>query len=294
MTSTTTDRHAIWQLQPLPGLEVLSPQARQLLAPPFPQMHWPFAAMGTLAREKQHEISLAPSSGTDPLTTVSEAREEHLRPPNLDRWLVDPLPTDFWASWLQRNGPLSVKPICLYVAGCPPLGRLRDAFSASVFKPGTTSNLQRRLRTLNSSQYASWTAQGDSWTREDGFNAWSFEPTRIDRLPSSLSPIVINTDHIEVRLPRHLTAKAFEDELNQHLRAAAVDNWVRQPGVSQALKRRSIDPSMGIRATEKVRKAMSNLRETSELMFFRRRCDWQALAAIAEHILSDSAQPRAC
>lgn len=287
MTSTTTDRHTTWQLQPLPGLEVLSPQARQLLAPPLPQMHWPFAAMGTLAREKQHEISLAPSSGTDPLTTVSEAREEHLRPPNLDRWLVDPLPTDFWANWRERNGPLSVKPLCLYVARCPPLGRLRDAFSASVFKVGTTSNMHRRLRTLNSSQYASWTAQGDRWTHEDGFDAWSFEPTRVDRRPSELSPVIVKADHLEVRLPAHLTAKSFEDALNQCLRAAAIDNWVRQPGVGQALTRRGIDPMLGIRATEKVRAAKSNLRETSELTFFRRKCDWQALVVIAEKVVVD-------
>lgn len=292
MPSTTNERTTNWRLQPLPGLEALSPQARALLAPTQPPRHWPFATTGTLAREKPGGIPLLPSIVADPLIAISEASEAHLRPPSLDRWLVDPLPTEFWANWLQRNGPLSAKPVCLYVAGCPPLGRLRDAFSASVFKVGTTSNMQRRLRTLNSSQYASWTACGDRWTREDGFDTWSFEPTRVDRRPSEISPVMVGADHLEIGLPAHLTAKLFEDALNKFLRAAAVDNWVRQPGVSQALTCRGIDPSLGIRATPKVTTATSNLREASELIFFRRRFDWQALAAIAEHILSAAGAPR--
>lgn len=282
MTSTTTDRHTTWLLQPLPGLEVLSPQARQLLAPPLPQKHWPFAAMGTLAREKPGGIPLPPSIVADTVIAVSEARQEHLLPPNLDRWLIDPLPTDFWTDWLKRNGPPSVKPICLYVAGCPPLGRLRDAFSASVFKVGTTSNMQRRLRTLNSSQYASWTAQGDRWTREDGFDAWSFEPTRMDTLPSELSPIAVKADHLEVNLPRAMPSKAFEDAINRALRPVAIDNWVRKKDVERFLMMQGVPPTAGIRATVRAGQGTRNYRETSELVFFRRRFDWQALLAIAE------------
>lgn len=290
MSPVTNDRQAIWHPQPLPGLELLSPKALALLAPPHPQIHWPFAAMGTLTREKQHEISLAPSSGTDPLITVSEARQEPLRPPNLDHWLVDPLPTDFWASWLQRNGPLSVKPLCLYVGRCPPLGRLRDEFSASVFKVGTTSDLQRRLQDLNSSQYASWTAHGDRWTREDGFDAWSFEETRINRLPNELSPLTVQADHLEVRLPPTMSGKGFETMLNNVLRTVAIDNWVRQKAVAKSLIGQGLSPTVGIRATQKIRCGKPNYRETSELVFFRRRFDWSALVAIAEDVIARQRQ----
>lgn len=286
MTSTTTDRHTTWQLQPLPGLEVLSPQARQLLAPPLPPMHWPFAAMGTLAREKPGGIPLPPSMMPDPLIAISQAREEHVRPPNLDRWLVDPLPTDFWANWLQRNGRLSEKPVCLYVAGCPPLGRLRDAFSASVFKVGTTSNMHRRLRALNSSQYASWTAHGERWTREDGFNQWSFEATRVDRPPSELSPVWVEAEHLGVRLPKDMSSKAFEEALNRALRSVAVDRWVRQKDVERSLMMQGLETTVGVRATAQVRRGTRNYRETSELVFFRRRFDWQALLAIVEDAIA--------
>lgn len=290
MTWTTTDRHAIWQLQPLPGLGVLSPQARQLLAPPLRPMHWPFAAMGTLAREKPGGIPLSPSIVADPLIAVSEARQEHLLPPNLDRWLIAPLPTDFWASWLQHNGPPSVKPICLYVAGCPPLGRLRDAFSASVFKVGTTSNMQRRLRDLNSSQYAAWTPQADRWNFADGFEAWSFEPTRVDRRPSELSPVSVETDHLTVRLPTSMTARTFEDQLNRCLLSVSIDRWVHKPEIYNCLLDKGINPSEGIRATMKGKGPAASIRETTELVFFRRRVDWIALTAIAETILGDHAK----
>lgn len=195
--------------------------------------------------------------------------------------------------WLQPHvrdaikGPVSLQ---IYVAGCQGLARLHTIVGGPIYKIGITEapSPEDRLKDLGAREYGALYRAGGHWVANPGFDTWASVKPQLDLYPSLASPVVILPTSLGVRLPKGLSAKAFDEALVLRLREVAIDRWARLPGVGAQLERNGSSADMAIRATSVSSGGATNAREAAELYFFRKKHEFTCLVAAAEAIVLEA------
>lgn len=210
--------------------------------------------------------------------------------PSLDPFCIPPLADEVWMARKVRDAVRGSVDVQVYVAGCPGLAKLHAKIGAPIFKIGTTeaASPNERLADFGLQNYGSLGRDEGSWDENPGFDAWTAVKPQLDDYPSPASPVVVLPKSLGVRLPPHLSAKAFDDALVTKLRSVNLDLWARRSAVRRQLGLAGIDPGLAMRASRLGQQDGSKLKEASEFYFFRKKREFAAFVAIIEAIVLEA------
>ena len=240
-----------------------------------------------------------PGVSANLVTSLNDDRPQGLRKPqkapyidapSLDPFCTPPLADEVWMARKVRDAVQGSVDVQVYVAGCPGLAKLHAKIGAPIFKIGTTeaASPNERLIDFGLQNYGSLSRNEGVWDESPGFDPWTAVTPQLDDFPSPASPVVVLPKSLGVRLPTHLSAKAFDDALVAKLRSVNLDLWARRSAVRQQLELAGIDPGLAMRASRSGQKDGTKLKEASEFYFFRKKRDFAALVAIIEAIVLEA------
>jgi hypothetical protein len=240
--------------------------------------------MISLSASQIRSVDLAPGGGQGAFVPP------FIDPPTLSAWCRPPEADETWLRPHVRKAFKGSVDLQIYVAGCKGLAYLHKAIGAPIFKIGTTEAPSPcdRLVDFGERSYGSLYRHDGAWTTSAGYEEWTALEPRLDTFPSLASPVVILPASIGVRLPRNMSARAFDQALNERLRDVAVDRWVRAPGVPEQLQRSGTPPDLAIRATPVGHDGVRKVQEVAELYFFRKKYEFKGLVAMAEAIVLEA------
>ena len=76
-------------------------------------------------------------------------------------------------------------------------------------------------------RYASeWFCNGEYVSEPDGFDKWFPSHLFVAKPPAPNSPVTIGPRALTVKLPRTMSAEAFDTDFDAEIRKAAIDRWV--------------------------------------------------------------------
>lgn len=187
----------------------------------------------------------------------------------------------------------------VYVAGCGDTLRATDhptglhglgrRFAMPLFKISATSseNAIDRIEDLKIERYASVYEAEAGLASNRGYDKWRLVLIHPSRRPLQGAPVEARPRVLRVRLPRGLSIIAFEKELHERLREAALRSWIATPEGSKHCAALGRDPREAMRMTSYNGGESDRVSRADEIYIFKPRRDGGRLLSIVERIVYD-------
>jgi hypothetical protein len=146
--------------------------------------------------------------------------------------------------------------------------------------------LANRMQELGRDRYASeWICNGEYVSEPDGFDKWFPSHLFVAKSPASNSPVIIGPRALTVKLPRTMSAEAFDRDFDAEIRKAAIDRWVMSEEGARHCAFVDVDPAVAQRATPYPYGAAVRACPAREITVFRIREDADRLVNIVERVI---------
>jgi hypothetical protein len=113
----------------------------------------------------------------------------------------------------------------IYAGACDGLARLASRLRMPLFKVSSCGlgRLAERMKELGRDRYASeWFCNGAYVVEQEGFEGWFPSHMYVTKPPAPNSPVTIGPRALSVRLPRTMSAEAFDLAFDAEVRKAAI------------------------------------------------------------------------
>ena len=178
----------------------------------------------------------------------------------------------------------------IYAAACPGLAQLVSRLRMPLYKVSSCAfgRLADRMRELSRDRYAAeWFCDGRYVSEPAGFTNWFPSHLSAAKPAAPNSPVTIGPRALTVKLPRTLSAEAFDAAFDAEIRKAAIDLWVMdEPGMRHCAFV-DVDPAMAQRATTFSYGSGARSCPAKEIVVFRPNEDADRLVAIVERIVTE-------
>jgi hypothetical protein len=146
--------------------------------------------------------------------------------------------------------------------------------------------LAERMRELGRDRYASeWFSNGAYVVEQEGFEGWFPSHLYATNPPTPNSPVTIGPRALSVRLPRTMSAEAFDLAFDAEVRKAAIDRWVMTEEGARHCAFVEVDPAMCQRSTPYPYGSTARGCPAQEIIVFRIRDDADRLVNIVERVI---------
>jgi len=176
----------------------------------------------------------------------------------------------------------------IYAGACDGLARLASRLRMPLFKVSSCGlgRLAERMKELGRDRYASeWFSNGAYVVEQEGFEGWFPSHLYMTNPPTPNSPVTIGPRALSVRLPRTMSAEAFDLAFDAEVRKAAIDRWVMTEEGAQHCAFVEVDPAMCQRSTPYPYGSTSRGCPAQEIIVFRIRDDADRLVRIVERVI---------
>ena len=176
----------------------------------------------------------------------------------------------------------------IYTAACPGLGLLATRLRMPLYKVSSCAfgRLADRMRELGRDRYAAeWFCDGRYVSEPEGFINWFPSHLSAAKPAAPNSPVTIGPRALTVKLPRTLSAEAFDAAFDAEIRKAAIDLWVMGAAGARHCAFVDFDPAMAQRATTFSYGSGARSCPAKEIAVFRPNEDADRLVAIVERVI---------
>lgn len=166
---------------------------------------------------------------------------------------------------------------------------LARRFALPLFKISATAseNALARIQDINLERYAGMHEARAGLACDPGYDNWRLVLIHPGRKPMQGAPIEARPRVIRVVLPKRLSLIAFEKELHERLRPAALQPWIRSPVGRRHCDYLGLDPREAMRLTGYNTGEGERVSRADELYIFKPRLQGGRLLSIVEHIIHD-------
>jgi hypothetical protein len=176
----------------------------------------------------------------------------------------------------------------IYAAACPGLAQLASRLRMPLYKVSSCASgrLAERMRELGRDCYgAEWFCDGQYVSEPQGFSEWFPSHLFVVKPAAPNSPVTIGPRALTVKLPRTLSAEAFDVAFDAEIRKAAIDLWVMGAAGAAHCAFVDVDPAMAQRATTFSYGAGARSCPAKEIAVFRPNEDADRLVNIVERVI---------
>jgi hypothetical protein len=176
----------------------------------------------------------------------------------------------------------------IYAAACSGLAQLVARIRMPLYKVSSCAlgRIANRMEELGRDRYASeWFRNGEYVSEPDGFNKWFPSHLSLAKPAAPNSPVVIGARALTVKLPRTLSAEAFDLEFDAEIRKAAIDLWAMTEAGARHFAFVDVDPAMAQRATSFPYGSGIRSCPAKEIAVFRPNEDAYRLVNIVERVI---------
>jgi hypothetical protein len=176
----------------------------------------------------------------------------------------------------------------IYAGACDGLAHLASRLRMPLFKVSSCGlgRLADRMKELGRDRYASeWFRNGEYVVEQEGFDRWFPSHVYVTKPPAPNSPVTMGPRALTVRLPRTMSAEAFDLAFDAEVRKAAIHTWVMSEDGVRHCSFVSVDPAMCQRSTAYPYGSAARGSPAQEIVVFRIREDADRLANIVERVI---------
>jgi hypothetical protein len=176
----------------------------------------------------------------------------------------------------------------IYAAACPGLAQLVTRIRVPLYKVSSCAlgRIANRMQELGRDRYASEWFSGDTYvSAPEGFDKWFPSHLSLAKPAAPNSPVAIGPRALTVKLPRTLSAEAFDLAFDAEIRKGAIDLWAMTEAGARHFAFVDVDPAMVQRATSFAYGAGVRSCPARELAVFRPNEDADRLVNIVERVV---------
>ena len=176
----------------------------------------------------------------------------------------------------------------IYAGASAGLAKLVSRLRLPLYKVSSCGlgRLADRMQELGRDRYASeWFCNGEYVSEPEGFDKWFPSHLFVAKPPAPNSPVTIGPRARTVKLPRTMSAEAFDTDFDAEIRKAAIDLWVMSDEGARHCAFVDVDPAVAQRATPYPYGAAVRACPAKEITVFRIREDADRLINIVERVI---------